>query len=482
MVNHYRHGLSSIFWGLLIVFLNFDINGFSLLPNFIGFLLVLFGVREVSKQDTGARVLMPWTNGLIVFSAIAWFSSFIGLDSLPTMQQHGGFITYDLPVMNLFFIIDGIEQVLTLTFVILLMNYYIQLIKRSNQDKWEPTFIRRRNFYVVVNGIMLFSMPLFVIFPMWFSIVFFILLLLSFIAFIRILMTAYRMKKIAETELFSEIEEQDAQGKEVPFYVKKKRLIIPAFVILILSWTGSMMWLNQWRIEEPLLLPAFIATTGEDFANVYFLHNGKGESSEPYFSFYDELHNQNTVYFENYFAIDQLHFRPAHHEGLNDLANGGLRLYDGTHLRNDGQLQYIELPKLKTDPSKFMDLQSGRGNSDGYTLTFKVQKSFEIVDELAVPFTEEVHEYFTFDWQVENSLNTSDDHDDKLRKFVQGETVTFSITPKDTESYHQLATFQSPVRIIVDGGEGEEIIDVGWIEQYPSYNVRPIQDYVRNYK
>ncbi|MDE5414410.1 hypothetical protein [Alkalihalobacterium chitinilyticum] len=463
---HYKQGLSSIFWGLLIVFLDFDINGVSLLPDFVGFILVLSGIREISKQDKGMNSLVPWTYGLIVLSAIAWFSSFIRVHAEPALKQHAGILTIELPIIDLFFITDGIEQVITLVFVILLMNYYIQLVKHSSEEQWGLTFIRRRNFYVVVNGLLLFSMPFVVIFPGWLPIVFIFLLLLSFIAFIRVLMTAYRMKKIAETETFVELEGME-QIK--PFYVTRKKLTITALVVIILSWAGSILWLEQWRLEEPLLLPAFIATTGDDYASVYYVHNGKPDDLEPQFIFYKEFEQESMIFFEGYFAIGQLRFRTGDHEGVKDLLNSEFRLSNGKRLKNNGQLYYLELRELNTDPSKYMELQSGSGDASGYSLTFKVRKSFQMIEELAVPFPNEVHDYFTFAWKGSS-------------EYEEGELVTFTIQPKEMESNQQLATFQSPVRIVVDGGEGEEIIDVGWVEYYPRFNMSSLQDYVRQFK
>ncbi|MFV8829944.1 hypothetical protein [Alkalihalobacterium sp. APHAB7] len=468
-MNYYKPGLSSIFWGLIIVFLNFDINGVSLLPNFVGFLLVLSGLREVVKQNERVNTLVPWTYGLIVLSAIAWFSSFIRVDTEQAMQQQAGFLTIDLPVIDLFFIADGVEQVLTLVFVILLMNYYIQLVKHSSEEQWGLTFIRRRNFYVAVNGLLLFSMPFVVLFPGWLPILFIFLLLLSFIAFIRVLMTAYRMKKIAETETFVELEGME-QIK--PFYVTRKKLTITALVVIILSWAGSILWLEQWRIEEPLLLPAFIATTGDDYASVYYVHNGKPDDMEPQFTFYNEFEQESTIFYEGYFAIGQLRFRTGDHEGLKDLENSEFRLSYGNFLKNNGQLYYLELPELNIDPSKYMELQGGSGDASGYSLTFKVKKSFQMIEELAVPFPNEVYDYFTFAWEDSS----------KNKEFEEGEIVTFTIQPKEMESYQQLATFQSPVRIVVDGGEGEEIIDVGWIDYYPTFSMGSLKDYVRQFK
>ncbi|WP_236707942.1 hypothetical protein [Brevibacillus choshinensis] len=41
-------GLSKVFWGILLVFLDFRFNGFDVLPDFIGFIRILiFFQREI---------------------------------------------------------------------------------------------------------------------------------------------------------------------------------------------------------------------------------------------------------------------------------------------------------------------------------------------------------------------------------------------------------------------------------------------------
>lgn len=167
-----------------------------------------------------------------------------------------------------------------------------------------------------------------------------------------------------------------------------------------------------------------------------------------------------------------MRFRTGDHEGLKDLLNSEFWLSNGNRLKNNGQLYYLELPELNTDPSKYMELQGGSGDASGYSLTFKVKKSFQMIEELAVPFPNEVHDYFTFAWEGSS----------KKKSYDEGDIVTFTIQPKETERYNQLATFRSPVRIVVDGTEGEEIIDVGWVEYNPTFNMSSLQDYVRRFK
>ncbi|WP_078428185.1 hypothetical protein [Alkalihalobacterium alkalinitrilicum] len=477
-MDHYKHGLSSIFWGLLLVFLNFDINGVSILPNFIGYLLVLSGLREVLKEDIGVKSIIPWTNVLIVISAISWFTSFIRTDHLPGMTQQVGFITVDLPVMNWFFITDEIEKVITLLFVVLLMNYFIHLIQKSSETEWVIIFKRRKNFYIIINVLMLFGLPFFIMFPAWFGIVFSVLLLLGFIAFIKVIMTAYRMKKLFEND---EMIEQDKGGKEdfsqKPCFIQRKKLTIAAFCILILSWAGSIAWIEQWHLEEPLLLPAYIATIGDDHSNVYYLHNGRAEQDGFFMNHFYHFQS-NTVFVDSYFSIDQLYFPPEDISSLRGLSQGELILYDGTVLKNNEQLYIIDLPKLDTDPFEYLKLQTGTGNPDGYILTFKVQKPFKMIDELALPFTKQLQDYFTYSWQVESAEETERSN----KEYNEGDVITFSISPKDNENYIQLATFQAPIRIIVDGGDGEEVMDVGWVEHYPSYDFNAIQEYVRKFR
>jgi hypothetical protein len=65
----------SIFWGLLLVFLDLSINGFDLLPDVIGYVLVGYGAGGLTNQHVAFRTAASLSWLLAVGSVIAFFIS-----------------------------------------------------------------------------------------------------------------------------------------------------------------------------------------------------------------------------------------------------------------------------------------------------------------------------------------------------------------------------------------------------------------------
>ena len=64
--------MGSIFAGLLFVFLHFRINGFDLLPDFVGYLLIWRGMRSVQEsewwQNNRSAIAMCVISGIMLFA------------------------------------------------------------------------------------------------------------------------------------------------------------------------------------------------------------------------------------------------------------------------------------------------------------------------------------------------------------------------------------------------------------------------------
>lgn len=75
-----RTSFSYIFWGLLFNFINISINGFDLLPNGIGYLLVAWGTSQLVEQSAkftaasalSAVLILVWLAGFAVAGDAAW--------------------------------------------------------------------------------------------------------------------------------------------------------------------------------------------------------------------------------------------------------------------------------------------------------------------------------------------------------------------------------------------------------------------------
>ena len=90
--------MGKIFAGLLFVFLHFRINGFDLLPDFVGYLLIWLGMRSVRESET-------WQEN---FSAIAACGvSVIALFSRNAAEPLLGLIGTALQLLVLYAIAQG---------------------------------------------------------------------------------------------------------------------------------------------------------------------------------------------------------------------------------------------------------------------------------------------------------------------------------------------------------------------------------------
>lgn len=82
-----RSSFNHIFWGLLLVFLDFRINGFDLLPNGLGYLLIALGASQLVLQSPkfgaasalSAVLILAWLCGFVVSGELA---QFVGLSTM----------------------------------------------------------------------------------------------------------------------------------------------------------------------------------------------------------------------------------------------------------------------------------------------------------------------------------------------------------------------------------------------------------------
>lgn len=75
--------MKKIFWGLLFIFFDFAINinnmSLGLLPDFIGYLLLLSGTKELITESEYFSKLRPALMGLLVFSIIIYLLALVGI-------------------------------------------------------------------------------------------------------------------------------------------------------------------------------------------------------------------------------------------------------------------------------------------------------------------------------------------------------------------------------------------------------------------
>ncbi len=77
--------MDSVFYGLVLLFFNFEINGIDVLPDFIGYYLMFRGLKELSSESRHFAEMKPWAAAMAVISAILFVTGLVGLPlgSLP---------------------------------------------------------------------------------------------------------------------------------------------------------------------------------------------------------------------------------------------------------------------------------------------------------------------------------------------------------------------------------------------------------------
>lgn len=75
--------MKKLFWGFFFVFFNFhlSINQYTLqlLPDFVGYLLLSQGAKELETENRYFKNIQPFTVGMAVYTAILWAGELLGL-------------------------------------------------------------------------------------------------------------------------------------------------------------------------------------------------------------------------------------------------------------------------------------------------------------------------------------------------------------------------------------------------------------------
>lgn len=96
---------SKVFWGLLLVFLDFRFNGFDILPDIVGFVIVFFGLAALSAHNhhfqTAKTVCIP----LIILSLFEIFQAQLQFPAASaSMTAWGLLLAIISTCLNLYFI------------------------------------------------------------------------------------------------------------------------------------------------------------------------------------------------------------------------------------------------------------------------------------------------------------------------------------------------------------------------------------------
>jgi hypothetical protein len=438
-MEHYKEGLSTVFWGLILVFLDFNINQVSIIPDFVGYLLVLSGIKQLSEIDTNLDRLKKWTYMMILMTIISWLYSF---------KQTANLVP-GYPFINVQLVLLSIEILVSICFFTVLMDYYRMLSEKSEEKQWSRIFQNRKWFYVITYALGLLIIPMTFIFTN-FQVLLNLVLLLMFVALLRIIMTAYRMKKMAEQMKLSD--ERDRK-LERPFFLKKVGYLVMYSILLMISWGAGITHSESYRLSDEVVLPAFLADVAEERWEHFFLvvRNRQMPNEQSHFGWENQ-----TIYSDYFFEVERVRFYPKE-------ANETDVFIGNRSIRTD-DIHYSLLPEV-IDGVSYLEKGNEQSTEEGYHSSWKVKKSFKVKELLYLPFSEELNEYFNIIWTDENSKPVQDG-----RWFQEGDTLMLLVTAKKGKG--ELVSVNVPLRIKIEDTSNmeEKLIGLSWLNIYPNFD------------
>lgn len=145
----YESGYNKLAWGMMFIIFNINLGPINILPNFIGYLLILSGFTILSEQH-------------VIFGKGKTASGVLALITVKDIVNFGTFnlLQGSLPSGNLWlFALGAIEQLLNL-YVIYIMckGIYMVAEERGHEDMMNSTRARFR-FYLFIETVILFFTP-----------------------------------------------------------------------------------------------------------------------------------------------------------------------------------------------------------------------------------------------------------------------------------------------------------------------------------
>jgi len=75
--------LKKLFWGFFFIYLNFNLNvnahSLNVLPDFVGYILLLQGMKQLEEESHFFRSGRPFAVGMAVYTAILWVGALLGV-------------------------------------------------------------------------------------------------------------------------------------------------------------------------------------------------------------------------------------------------------------------------------------------------------------------------------------------------------------------------------------------------------------------
>ena len=77
--------MNKIFWGMIFMFFNFNIDlgatRIGLIPDFVGYMILLNGLNELSQLSNKFEQVKPYTVGMVIYTGVLYGMNLFGLST-----------------------------------------------------------------------------------------------------------------------------------------------------------------------------------------------------------------------------------------------------------------------------------------------------------------------------------------------------------------------------------------------------------------
>ncbi|UFJ42280.1 hypothetical protein LOK74_07250 [Brevibacillus humidisoli] len=172
----YQYAYRQLFWGSLIVLLDVRLQHFDILPDFVGYLIVIASLRKLSSQSSRFRNAVPFAVVNLPFFLFAVVELQAGLEEFPQstsdlLWMWGGQAFVMLDLFMVYFICSGIA--------LAARNQGHRRLARTVDSRWK--------FYLICQLLILIGSPLYPHIPFQWRIIYVALFAASLAAGISLL-------------------------------------------------------------------------------------------------------------------------------------------------------------------------------------------------------------------------------------------------------------------------------------------------------
>lgn len=107
--------MRKLFWGFFFIYLNFNLNlnqySLNILPNFVGYILLLQGIKQLEEESCFFRRARPFAVGMAMYEAVLWLGAVFGIETDRGIGTVLGWISMVVALYVSWLLIQGVLEI-----------------------------------------------------------------------------------------------------------------------------------------------------------------------------------------------------------------------------------------------------------------------------------------------------------------------------------------------------------------------------------